>query len=171
MEGRARGAFIDYRVDNALTRDPANFMDYVHTSARAARQMEREIAARVGLARQGEQMTLAGACRRRSRFQPTVQPELARKAALDLAAGRFWQRAGTDQRDVAREDARALRRRPRGSGPCISAASILLPLGALDLLDDDELSSPSSPGTVNAAPQLARNADVTACTVCSMSCG
>ena len=50
VEGRARGAFIDYRVDNALTRDPANFMDYVHTSARAARQMEREIAARVGLA-------------------------------------------------------------------------------------------------------------------------
>ena len=48
VEGRVRGAFIDYRVDNALTRDPANFMDYVHTSARAARQMEREIAARVG---------------------------------------------------------------------------------------------------------------------------
>ena len=47
---RTRGSFIDYRVDNALTRDPANFMDYVHTSARAARQMEREIAGRVGFA-------------------------------------------------------------------------------------------------------------------------
>lgn len=49
-DGRPRGGFIDYRVDNALTRDPANFMDYVHTSARAARQMEREIAGRVGFA-------------------------------------------------------------------------------------------------------------------------
>jgi hypothetical protein len=50
VEGRARGAFIDYRVDNALTRDPANFMDYVHTSAAAARQMEREIAMRIRFA-------------------------------------------------------------------------------------------------------------------------
>jgi hypothetical protein len=50
VDGRARAALIDYRMDNPLTRDPANFTDYVHTSARAARQMEREIAARIGLA-------------------------------------------------------------------------------------------------------------------------
>jgi hypothetical protein len=50
VHGRARGAFIDYRVDNTLTRDPANFTDYVHIGARAARQVEREIAARVGRA-------------------------------------------------------------------------------------------------------------------------
>jgi hypothetical protein len=48
VDGRARGAFIDYRVDNALTRDPANFTDYVHISAKAARQMERDIAGRIG---------------------------------------------------------------------------------------------------------------------------
>jgi hypothetical protein len=50
VDGRAKGAFIDYRVDDALTRDPANFTDYIHTSAKAARRMEREIAARVGVA-------------------------------------------------------------------------------------------------------------------------
>jgi hypothetical protein len=50
VDGRARAAFIDYRVDSALTRDPANFTDYVHTSAKAARQMEREIAGRISLA-------------------------------------------------------------------------------------------------------------------------
>jgi hypothetical protein len=44
---RTKGAFIDYRIDNTLTRDPENFMDHVHTSARAARQMEREIAVRI----------------------------------------------------------------------------------------------------------------------------
>jgi hypothetical protein len=50
VDGRERGSFIDYRIDSVLTRNPANFTDYVHTSAKAARQMEREIAARVGLA-------------------------------------------------------------------------------------------------------------------------
>jgi hypothetical protein len=46
---RTKVEFIDYRVDNALTRDPANFMDHVHTSAKAARQMERDIAGHIRL--------------------------------------------------------------------------------------------------------------------------
>lgn len=50
VDGRARGAFIDYRVDSALTRDPANFIDYVHVGARGARRIEREISERIRLA-------------------------------------------------------------------------------------------------------------------------
>lgn len=44
-EGRPRGQFLDYRVDGALTRDPANFKDFIHVSAQAARQLEQDIAA------------------------------------------------------------------------------------------------------------------------------
>jgi hypothetical protein len=44
VAGRPRSNFIDYRVDNALTRERANFMDYGHYRAKIARQMEQGIA-------------------------------------------------------------------------------------------------------------------------------
>ena len=44
IAGRPRGTFIDYRVDNALTRDRANFMDFGHYRAPIARRMEQGIA-------------------------------------------------------------------------------------------------------------------------------
>jgi hypothetical protein len=47
---RTNGAFIDYRIDSAVTRDPVNFTDYFHARGPIVRQMERDIA--VGL-RQG----------------------------------------------------------------------------------------------------------------------
>jgi hypothetical protein len=49
VAGRPRSNFIDYRVDNALTRDPANFADLVHYRARIARKMEDGIAASIRL--------------------------------------------------------------------------------------------------------------------------
>ncbi len=44
ISGRANSNLIDYRVDNALTRDPANFADLVHYRAIIARKIERGIA-------------------------------------------------------------------------------------------------------------------------------
>ena len=44
MAGRRRSNFIDYHVDNAVTREPANFMDVGHYRAGLARRMERGIA-------------------------------------------------------------------------------------------------------------------------------
>jgi hypothetical protein len=44
---RPHGHFIDFRVDNALTRDPANFADAIHYRARIARRMEATIAAMI----------------------------------------------------------------------------------------------------------------------------
>jgi hypothetical protein len=44
VAGRARSNFIDFRVDNALTRDRANFMDFGHYRATIARRMEAAIA-------------------------------------------------------------------------------------------------------------------------------
>jgi hypothetical protein len=44
VAGRPRSNFINYRVDNALTRDRANFMDFGHYRAKIARAMERGIA-------------------------------------------------------------------------------------------------------------------------------
>ncbi|MDB5519539.1 MAG: hypothetical protein JWQ17_6297 [Tardiphaga sp.] len=49
VERRARGNFIDFRVDNALTRDPANFADVIHYRAKIARKMEDGIAASIRL--------------------------------------------------------------------------------------------------------------------------
>jgi len=49
LEGRPRSNFIDFRVDNALTRDPANFADIIHYRAKIARKMESAIAASVRL--------------------------------------------------------------------------------------------------------------------------
>jgi hypothetical protein len=45
ISGRANSNLIDYRVDNALTRDPANFADLIHYRAVIAREIERGIAA------------------------------------------------------------------------------------------------------------------------------
>lgn len=45
VSGRANSNLIDYRRDNALTRDPANFTDLIHYRAIIARQLERGIAA------------------------------------------------------------------------------------------------------------------------------
>src|SRR5262249_32766874 len=42
--GRPHSNLIDYRVDNALTRDRANFMDFGHYRAPIARRMEQGIA-------------------------------------------------------------------------------------------------------------------------------
>ncbi len=44
VAGRPRSNFIDYRVDTALTRERANFMDVGHYRAAIARRMEQGIA-------------------------------------------------------------------------------------------------------------------------------
>jgi hypothetical protein len=45
VSGRAKSNLIDYRVDNALTRDPSNFADLVHYRAAIARKIEQGVAA------------------------------------------------------------------------------------------------------------------------------
>jgi hypothetical protein len=49
VAGRPHSNFIDFRVDNALARDPANFVDHIHYRARIARKMEEDIAASIRL--------------------------------------------------------------------------------------------------------------------------
>ncbi len=49
VAGRPRSNFIDFRVDNALTRNAANFMDFGHYRAVIARQMEKNIAESIKL--------------------------------------------------------------------------------------------------------------------------
>jgi hypothetical protein len=49
VAGRPRSNFIDYQVDNALTRDRANFMDFGHYRAIVARRMEQGIAESINL--------------------------------------------------------------------------------------------------------------------------
>jgi hypothetical protein len=49
VAGRPHSNFIDYRVDNALTRDPANFADLIHYRVKIARKMEEGIAASIRL--------------------------------------------------------------------------------------------------------------------------
>jgi hypothetical protein len=49
VAGRPNSNFIDYRVDNALTRDSSNFMDVLHYRAKIARKIEEGIAASVRL--------------------------------------------------------------------------------------------------------------------------
>jgi len=56
VAGRPRSNFIDYRVDNALTRDRANFMDFGHYRAAIARRMEQGIAESIKL---GDKATVA----------------------------------------------------------------------------------------------------------------
>jgi hypothetical protein len=47
IAGRPHSNFIDFRIDNALTRDPANFADVIHYRAKIARRMEAAIAASI----------------------------------------------------------------------------------------------------------------------------
>ena len=49
VAGRPHSNFIDYRVDNALTRDRANFMDFGHYRAPIARRIEQGIAESIRL--------------------------------------------------------------------------------------------------------------------------
>ena len=49
VAGRPRSNFINYRVDTALTRDCANFMDLGHYRAAIARRMEQGIAESIRL--------------------------------------------------------------------------------------------------------------------------
>ena len=42
---RSRGGFLDFRVDNAMTRDPENFMNAMHYRAALAREMEQSVSA------------------------------------------------------------------------------------------------------------------------------
>ena len=49
VAGRPRSNFINYRVDNELTRDRANFMDLGHYRAVIARKMEQGIAESIRL--------------------------------------------------------------------------------------------------------------------------
>jgi hypothetical protein len=49
VAGRRNGKFINYRVDNALTRDPANFADFVHYREIVAVKMSEGIAAGIRL--------------------------------------------------------------------------------------------------------------------------
>jgi hypothetical protein len=55
VAGRPHSNLIDYRVDNALTRDPANFADLIHYRAKIARKMEEGIVASI---RFGEAATI-----------------------------------------------------------------------------------------------------------------
>jgi hypothetical protein len=47
VAGRSRSNFIDYGIDNALTRDPENFVDLIHYRAKLARKIEQGIAASI----------------------------------------------------------------------------------------------------------------------------
>jgi hypothetical protein len=51
VSGRPNSNLIDYRIDNALTRDPANFADLIHYREAIARRIEQGIAASL---REGE---------------------------------------------------------------------------------------------------------------------
>ena len=49
VAGRPRSKFINYRVDTALTRDPANFADFIHYREGVARRISEGIAASIRL--------------------------------------------------------------------------------------------------------------------------
>jgi hypothetical protein len=44
---RRRSGFLDFRVENAMTRDPQNFMNAMHYRAALARQMEQSVSAAI----------------------------------------------------------------------------------------------------------------------------
>jgi hypothetical protein len=52
VAGRAHSNFINYRIDNAVTRDIANFADFIHYHANVAEKMNQGIieSLRVGAA-------------------------------------------------------------------------------------------------------------------------
>jgi hypothetical protein len=47
VAGRPHSNFIDYRVDNALTRDPLNFVDLIHYRVKIAQKIQEGIAASI----------------------------------------------------------------------------------------------------------------------------
>jgi len=49
VAGRPHSNFIDYRIDNALTRDPANFADLIHYRAKIARKIDQGVIASIAL--------------------------------------------------------------------------------------------------------------------------
>jgi hypothetical protein len=49
VAGRPHSNFIDYRIDNALTRDPANFVDFIHYRAKIAHRIDQGIIASIAL--------------------------------------------------------------------------------------------------------------------------
>jgi len=49
VAGRPHSNFINYRIDNAVTRDPANFADFIHYRPKIARKMYEGVAASVHL--------------------------------------------------------------------------------------------------------------------------
>lgn len=53
VAGRPHSNFLDFRIDSALTRDPANFVDPMHYRAQVARRMEQRIAESLRLGNAG----------------------------------------------------------------------------------------------------------------------
>ena len=49
VAGRAHSNFINYRIDNAMTRDRANFVDFIHYRPNVAARMSEGIAASLEL--------------------------------------------------------------------------------------------------------------------------
>jgi hypothetical protein len=49
VAGRQHSNFIDYRIDNALTRDPLNFVDLIHYRAKIAGKVQEGIVASIAL--------------------------------------------------------------------------------------------------------------------------
>ena len=49
LAGRPRSRFINYRVDNALTRDPADFADFIHYRGAIAEKISQGIIATLRL--------------------------------------------------------------------------------------------------------------------------
>lgn len=47
LAGRPNSNFLDYRIDNALTRDPLNFVDLIHYRASIARKLDEGVAASI----------------------------------------------------------------------------------------------------------------------------
>jgi hypothetical protein len=45
VAGRPHSNFIDYRIDNALSRDPANFVDLIHYRAKIAQKIDQGVIA------------------------------------------------------------------------------------------------------------------------------
>ena len=53
VAGRAHSNFLDFRIDDPLTRDPGNFLDPMHYRAQVARRMEQRIAESLRLGNAG----------------------------------------------------------------------------------------------------------------------
>ena len=49
-------SFLDYRIENTLTRDPANFVDLIHYRTKIARKMEERIGTSIRLGKSGRKL-------------------------------------------------------------------------------------------------------------------